>query len=73
MKDETADFFESLRARGHQPLLEHIAGTLRFDIGDDGDVERWSVVVDDGDVAVSRASRRRTAVSAPAESSSTGS
>jgi putative sterol carrier protein len=58
MKDETADFFESLRARGHQPLLEHIAGTLRFDIGDDGDVERWSVVVDDGDVAVSRASRK---------------
>ena len=58
MADTTADFFESLRLRGHEPLLEHTKGTLRFEIGEDGDVAHWLVSVDKGDVRVSHARRR---------------
>jgi putative sterol carrier protein len=58
MPDQTTEFFESLRRRAYEPLLERGAGTLRFDIEDDGSVAHWFVSVDKGDVGVSRARRR---------------
>jgi predicted lipid carrier protein YhbT len=58
MADQTATFFESLRRRGHEPLLELAEGTLRFDLANGGDVAHWFVSVDKGDVTVSRSRRR---------------
>jgi putative sterol carrier protein len=55
--DATTDLFESLRTRGHEPLLEQAQGTMRFELGD-GRVERWTVAIDRGDVTVSRARRK---------------
>ena len=57
MADQTAAFFESLRSRGHEPLLEMADGTLRFELVN-GEVAHWFVSVDKGDVTVSRARRR---------------
>jgi hypothetical protein len=58
VSDVTTDFFESLRRREHEPLLEHAEGTLRFELADNGHVDHWFVAVDDGDVAVSHRPRR---------------
>ena len=52
MNDTT--FFEELGQRGHEPLLEKISGTIRFEIVDGKRVERWLLTVDKGDVAASR-------------------
>jgi putative sterol carrier protein len=52
MATETARLFNSLRDRGHEPLLEHASGTLCFELGDQPD-DRWFVSVDNGDVSVS--------------------
>jgi putative sterol carrier protein len=52
MADATAALFESLRSRGHEPLLEQAHGTLRFELGN-GRTDRWTVTVDGGDVTVS--------------------
>jgi putative sterol carrier protein len=54
MADATADFFDELVRRGHEPMLEKVSATVRFDLADDGRTERWLVSVDKGDVAVSR-------------------
>jgi putative sterol carrier protein len=53
MTDPTLDFFEELRQRGHEPLLETASGSFRFEIVDGKKVDRWLVVVDKGDVTVS--------------------
>jgi putative sterol carrier protein len=58
MADPTAEFFESLRRHAHEPLLEHVKGTLRFELADDDQVEHWFVAVDNGDLAVSHLRRR---------------
>ena len=34
MSDATAEFFDELGRRGHEPLLEKATGTVRFDLGD---------------------------------------
>jgi putative sterol carrier protein len=49
----TAEFFDGLAQRGHEPLLEKATGTVRFDLVNNGRDERWLVAVDKGDVAVS--------------------
>jgi putative sterol carrier protein len=54
MADATAEFFDRLAARGHEPLLEKAAGTLRFELADDGRRDTWLVTVAKGDVSVSR-------------------
>ena len=54
MSDASADFFEDLGRRGHEPLLGHTSGTLRFELVNGGRRERWYVTLDRGDVAVSR-------------------
>ena len=50
----TGALFEELGRRGHEPLLEKISGTIRFEIVDGKQTERWLVSIDKGDVSVSR-------------------
>ena len=52
--DATAEFFESLAARGHEPLLSRANGTLRFELKAGARSQRWLVSVKKGDVTVSR-------------------
>src|SRR6266571_3387069 len=54
MTDSTAEFFEALGSRGHEPLLEKATGIVRFDLVDGKRTERWLVMLDRGDVSVSR-------------------
>jgi putative sterol carrier protein len=54
MTDATTEFFEALAARGHEPALARVTGTLRFDLRDGGArAERWLITISKGDVAVS--------------------
>jgi putative sterol carrier protein len=53
MVDATAEFFERLSRRGHEPLLEKARGTLRIDLDSGERTERWFVSVDKGDIRVS--------------------
>jgi putative sterol carrier protein len=50
----SAEFFDELARRGHEPLLKRVRGTVRFDLVDGKKTERWLVTVDRGDIAVSR-------------------
>ena len=54
MADATAEFFEALGSRGHEPLLQKATGTLRFDLSDGKKTDRWLVSIVKGDLAVSR-------------------
>lgn len=51
--DATTKFFEGLEARGHEPRLEKVKGTMRFDLTNGKRTARWLVAIDKGDVAVS--------------------
>jgi putative sterol carrier protein len=53
MADTTAQFFEELGRRGHEPLLEHATGTIRFELAQGKRTERWLVSVRKGDITVS--------------------
>jgi putative sterol carrier protein len=53
MADAIAGFFERLDERGHVPTLKRLTGTLRVELQRAGEVERWFVTVDQGDVSVS--------------------
>jgi putative sterol carrier protein len=51
--DDTVTLFDRLDAQGHEPLLSHCAGTLRFDLSDGGGrTEHWLVRIKGGDVSV---------------------
>jgi putative sterol carrier protein len=54
MADAIAEFFDALAARGHEPMLEKTTGTVRFNLRDGKSSERWHVVVEKGDLSVSR-------------------
>jgi putative sterol carrier protein len=54
MTNSTAEFFQELGRRGHEPLLEKATGTVRFDLVDGTRIDRWLVTLDKGDVSVSR-------------------
>ena len=54
MADSTAEFFDELGRRGHEPLLEKTSGTIRVDLKDGKKTERWLVAIAKGDLAVSR-------------------
>ena len=56
MADSTAEFFEALGRRRHEPLLEKTSGTVRVDLRDGKKTERWLVAISKGDLAVSRQS-----------------
>jgi putative sterol carrier protein len=53
MTDATTEFFEGLGRRGHEPFLEKVTGTLRFDLRGDKRTTRWLIAIDRGDVTVS--------------------
>jgi putative sterol carrier protein len=54
MTDATTEFFEELAARGHEPALAKVTGTLRIDLRDGGArAERWLITITKGGVAVS--------------------
>jgi putative sterol carrier protein len=54
MTDATTEFFEEFAARGHDPALAKVSGTLRFDVRDGGArAERWLISIEKGDVALS--------------------
>jgi putative sterol carrier protein len=53
MTDATAEFFEELDARGHEPLLERATGALRIELSNGKRRARWLVTVKKGDVTVS--------------------
>jgi putative sterol carrier protein len=52
--DATTRFFQDLAARGHEPALEKVTGTLRFDLTGGERTTRWLVTIRKGDVDVSR-------------------
>jgi hypothetical protein len=62
MADATAEFFEQLGRRGHEPMLENASGTVRFDLKDGQKTDRWLVSISKGDLAVSRRNLRADAV-----------
>jgi SCP-2 sterol transfer family len=62
MTDPTAEFFDELGRRGHDPLLENATGTLRFDVADGKRIARWFVTIRKGDVTVSRENRAADSV-----------
>ena len=66
MAQTTAEFFDQLAERGHEPLLEKATGTVRFElVNGNGRTERWLVAIKKGDVdRVARERRRPTASSA---------
>jgi putative sterol carrier protein len=51
--DATAEFFNDLSRRGHEPLLEKVTGTLRFDLVEGERTDHFFVAVSKGDVVVS--------------------
>src|SRR6478672_7333830 len=53
MTDVTAEFFDDLAQRGHEPLLRNAGGTMRFDIADGKKTEHWFVAIDKGNLKVS--------------------
>ncbi len=57
MADATKHFFEDLRQRGHEPLLERFAGSVRFDLRDGKRTDHYFVVVKKGDISISQANR----------------
>jgi putative sterol carrier protein len=62
MTDAAAEFFDALVERGHEPLLEKATGTVRFDLKDGKNTDRWLVTVVKGDLAVSRQNLRADCV-----------
>ena len=52
MKSSTVAFFEELGRRGHEPLLERVRATVRFDIGDGASVDHRLLRIDRGDIGV---------------------
>jgi putative sterol carrier protein len=52
MTASTADFFDNLTRRGHEPLLERVSATVRFDITDNERIEHRLVRIDHGDILV---------------------
>ena len=54
MADSAAQFFDALVSRGHEPALAHASGTIRFEILDGRQTQRWVVSVRKGNLAVSR-------------------
>ncbi|MGO8907374.1 MAG: SCP2 sterol-binding domain-containing protein [Solirubrobacteraceae bacterium] len=53
MTDATADFFDDLARRGHEPLLEKLKGSVSFELRHDRHTDHWCVSVENGHVEVS--------------------
>jgi putative sterol carrier protein len=57
MTSATTEFFDALGEREHEPMLDKVKGTVRFDITNGKRKERWFVSIDKGEIAVSHANR----------------
>jgi putative sterol carrier protein len=55
MATSTAEFFDDLSRREHEPLLKRVAATVRFDITDGDRTERRLLRIDCGDIRMSAA------------------
>jgi putative sterol carrier protein len=53
LTNATTRFFEGLEARGHEPRLEKVKASLRFDLTNGKQTNRWHVAIDKGEMAVS--------------------
>jgi putative sterol carrier protein len=53
MSDTSVQFFEELGRRGHEPLLQHATGTIRFELAQGKRTDRWLVSIKKGDITVS--------------------
>jgi putative sterol carrier protein len=53
MTDVATQFFAGLEQRDHDPLVEKADGSIRFEVRDNGHVDRWLVTMDRGDLSVS--------------------
>jgi putative sterol carrier protein len=62
MADVTAEFFNELGRRGHDPRLHGATGTIRFDLVHDKGTDRWLVDIRKGDISVSRRNAKADAV-----------
>ncbi|WP_319460175.1 SCP2 sterol-binding domain-containing protein [Micromonospora sp. RTP1Z1] len=62
MSDPTAEFFDGLGRRGHEPLLQEATGTIRFDLEHDHGIDHWLVTINNGDIQVSREDREADSV-----------
>jgi hypothetical protein len=62
MTDATAEFFDRLARRGHDPWLENVSGSIRFDLAHDDRLDHWFVDTEDGDVSASRDEREANCV-----------
>ncbi len=54
MADPTADFFQALSQRGHEPTLSDVNAKIRFDVTDGEAVDHWLVGINNGDIQVAR-------------------
>jgi putative sterol carrier protein len=52
--DPTAEFFDNLARRGHEPLLGNASGSARFDLRAGTRTERRLVTIEKGNVTLSR-------------------
>ncbi|SFN52681.1 SCP-2 sterol transfer family protein [Mycetocola miduiensis] len=50
--DATAEFFDEISQRGHEPMLKRLSATLRWDIIDGDTTEHRLVRIDHGDLRV---------------------
>ena len=57
MRDPVIGLFDWLGRRGHEQLLDHVEGTVRFDLVDEADVDHWLVAICRGDLTVTREDR----------------
>ena len=53
MADATTEFMNELGRRGHDPLLQKVNETVRFDLSSGKKIDRWLVRIANGDVTVS--------------------
>ena len=53
MTTSTAEFFDNLSRRGHEPMLERVDATVRFDVTDGDRTEHRLVRIGRGDIRVS--------------------
>jgi putative sterol carrier protein len=60
--DPTTEFFQELEARGHEPGLEKVTGTLRFDLRNGKRTARWLVAIEKGEIDVSHKNTRADCV-----------
>jgi len=56
MTDAMTRVFDGLAEGRHDPRLENVTATVRFDVMDDGRTNRWLLTVKKGDVQASRKS-----------------